>query len=285
MASSRQSFDPKGYWETRLARNPGLLGVGNTSLGNNYNRWLYKLRRRIFLREARSLPLNWIEARVLDVGSGTGFYVRGWQEIGAPSITGSDLTEVAVSRLQQKFTGKEFILLDIGSPLIGRPSPKFDAISAFDVLFHVIDDRRYEAAISNIHAMLVPGGWFIFSDNFLRHPVERAAHQVSRSLADVTSILHKIGFQIVRRRPMFVLMNYPVDTRNRIWKLLWRAFMYPVQRSELLGYVIGGMLYPAEAVLTRLLPEGPSTEIMICRKLSQATNSYTAARFNASTDG
>ena len=60
--------------------------------------------------------------------------------------------------------------LDIGAPLapcfveeLGR----FQAISAYDVLFHIVDDARYERAIQNISALLSPGGVFFFSDLFL----------------------------------------------------------------------------------------------------------------------
>jgi hypothetical protein len=113
-------FDPKAYWETRLANTFALQGVGYRNLGQGYNEWLYRVRRNIFLRAVKSMPLNWSEAHVLDVGSGTGFYVQLWQEIGVVSITGSDLTDVSVAHLQQDFPGKEFLRLDIGS--LVRPS-------------------------------------------------------------------------------------------------------------------------------------------------------------------
>jgi SAM-dependent methyltransferase len=260
-------FEPKTYWETRLANTIGMQGVGYSSLGQRYNEWLYKVRRNIFVRETELLPLNWMEANVLDVGSGTGFYVQLWQEIGVLSITGSDLTDVSVAHLRQKFPGKEFLRLDIGAPIANLGGRTFNAISALDVLFHIVDDERYEAAIANIHAMLRPGGWFIFSDNLLHSSADRTIHQVSRSLEDVTSILTQVGFRIMRRRPMFVLMNYPVDTRSRTLKLLWRAFTFPAVKSELLGGLLGATVYPFESALTRLLREGPSTELMVCQKL------------------
>ena len=116
------------------------------------------------------------------------------------SITGSDLTNVAVAHLRQDFPENEFLRVDIGAPISNLADRKFHAISALDVLFHVVDDRRYEAAIANIHDMLKPGGWFIFSNNVLHSCADRTTHEVSRSIADVTSILGQVGFQIVRRR-------------------------------------------------------------------------------------
>jgi hypothetical protein len=68
-------FDPRAYWETRLAQIDGLQSVGYASLGTNYTEWLYKIRRNILLREVCSLQVHWTEANVLDVGSGTGFFM------------------------------------------------------------------------------------------------------------------------------------------------------------------------------------------------------------------
>jgi len=261
------TLDSKTYWESRLAASPGLEGVGYFGLGRYYNEWLYKVRRRVFRREVRRLGLHPKDVKVLDVGSGTGFYIDQWLEVGVSSVVGSDLTDVSVSRLRQVFSESKIILLDISAPLADPPSEQFDVISAFDVLFHITDDSGYEAAVSNIHSMLVPGGWFLLSDNFLCRVTQRAGHQVSRSLSEIASILQKAGFQIVRRRPMFVLMNYPVDTESRICKLLWAALTFPIYKSEILGYIIGAIVYPAECLLGHCFSEGPSTEIMICRKL------------------
>jgi SAM-dependent methyltransferase len=219
------------------------------------------------------LQVQWTEANVLDVGSGTGFYVQLWQEIGVLSITGSDLTDVAVAHLPQDFPENEFLRVDIGAPIANFAGRKFHAISALDVLFHIIDDRRYEAAIdlppfsARVIIRHPVGGWFIFSDNVTHSCADRTTHQVSRSIADVTSILGQVGFQIVRRRPMSVLMNYHVDTRSQTLKLLWRAFTFSVRKSELWGGLLGATVYPLEMILTGVFREGPSTEIMVCQKL------------------
>jgi SAM-dependent methyltransferase len=270
------SFDPQAYWESRLSSNPGLRGVGFTSLGRNYNQWLYRIRRRVFLREVGSLPIHWRAARVLDVGAGTGFYIQLWGQLGVASVTGADLTSVAVARLRKRFPGNEFLQLDIGAPLDDCLLRSFDIVSALDVLFHIVNDDRYRAAISNIHSLLRPGGWFIFSDQLLHSPTRRAMHQVDRSMGDVMSALEMAGFEVVRRKPMFVLMNYPLDATGRGPAFLWRAVTYPVRKSKLLtgplGEALGAVLYPFEVVLTKFLREGPSTEIVICRKPLQTND-------------
>ena len=259
-------FDPAAYWEERLRKNSGIAGVGYTTLGRCYNQWLYKIRRRVFLRLGNSLKSDWRTARVLDIGSGTGFYIQLWKEMGAGLLEGSDLTEIAVSRLRQKFVGETFHQLDIGGSLSLRGTGCFDVISAIDVFFHIVDDVRYTRACENVYNMLRPGGYFIFSDLLLHGTTQRSLHMVSRSLTEVEELLRTTGFEIVRRVPMFVLMNPPFDSCSQARMFLWRALAYTVRQSEVLGYAFGAALYPLELILTRVMRESPTTEILVCKK-------------------
>ena len=106
----------RSYWEGRLSDAYSLDGVGWRGLGEPFNRWMYRVRRRLFLRRMRPL----VKGRapdVLDVGSGTGFYVERWLELGAGSVTGSDITSTAVERLSARFPGQEFRRLDVSAAM------------------------------------------------------------------------------------------------------------------------------------------------------------------------
>jgi 2-polyprenyl-3-methyl-5-hydroxy-6-metoxy-1,4-benzoquinol methylase len=210
---------------------------------------------------------GWLGKRALDVGAGTGFYVDRWQRLGA-DVTGLDLTDVAVSELARSFPQAAFVRADIGGAPGDIPLAlgTFDAVSAFDVLFHIVDDAAYEQAFRNIAALLKPGGWFFWSDNFLRHPAERVQHQVSRTLAESTRCVTAAGFEVVERVPMFVLMNYPADTTSRLLRGAWTAMVAPAAIAEPVGWALGAALYPLEKLLVSMKRESPSTELMICRK-------------------
>lgn len=266
MKKDPSPFDPKNYWEQRLLNNYDLTGVGHFSLGNAYNSWLYRVRKHVFRNLLSRIPNDGMPASVLDIGSGTGFYIEQWKRAGVRSLAGADLTSVAVKNLQIKYPGAQFYELDITENIIPGKEDQFDVISCFDVLFHIVDDRKYEQAVRNIHAMLRPGGLFLFSDNFLHGGTIRWTHQVSRSLSSIEQILHNTGFSIIDRVPMFVLMNGPVDTRWPGFLALWNIYARILSLSNVIGFAAGALLFPIELLLLHLVRESPTTEIMICRK-------------------
>jgi SAM-dependent methyltransferase len=265
-------FDNRQYWETRLRQHYSLAGVGYVRLGRRYNEWMYRIRGEVFDRVVAKLrdrlPVSSDRAlTVLDVGSGTGFYVERWLRLGA-RVTGLDLTEVAVASLTQRFPAARFVRADIGGAFeeLALAAGSFDAVSAFDVLFHLVDDAQYARAFQNIAALLCPGGWFLWSDNFLHYGTQRVRHQASRPLAESVRLLQAAGLEVTERVPMFVLMNYPADSRSRLARWAWTAMAAPVMLGEPLGWILGAALYPLERALVRTLRESPSTELMLCRK-------------------
>jgi SAM-dependent methyltransferase len=213
-----------------------------------------------------TLLLTGTKGLLATLGSGMGFYLDRWKELGVDQLRGSDFSEVAVSRLEQKYPEIQFTQLDIGDCLPENLRRSQDAVSAFDMLFHIVDDTRYRRAIQNIHAALVEGGWFLFSDLFLHEETKRWEHMVARSLDDVERTLTSAGFRIVSRKPVFALMNIPLDCRNRPYVFLWKVLSRVIQTSDFVGYFAGACLSPLDLYLTRVMHESPTTEIMICQK-------------------
>jgi 2-polyprenyl-3-methyl-5-hydroxy-6-metoxy-1,4-benzoquinol methylase len=260
------AFDPDSYWERRLAEKFASDGVGFGGLSRAFNDWMYRVRRHVFLREVGPLAHGRPDLRVLDVGTGTGFYVERWHEVGVRRVVGSDLTETAVAELRRRYPADDFARFDVGTSDHPFGDRRFEAISAFDVLFHIVDDDRFGAAFGTLFELLEPGGVLVFSDNFLHAPAARGVHQVSRSLEEIEAAVHGAGFEIVRRRPMFALLNAPVDSHSRLLHSSWWLLASLAARGELVGRAVGGLVYPLELALVARLREGPSTELMICRR-------------------
>jgi SAM-dependent methyltransferase len=261
--------NPADYWENRLKKNYGLDGTGFIGLGISYNRWMYKIRRQVVIREVRFLGVDCSNASILDVGSGTGFYLEIWKDLGCKKLSGIDITSTAIENLRIKYPQYEFLRADIGDNLdksYNLFTTKYDLISSIDVLFHIVEDEQYRRAFKNIYDLLRPGGFFIFSENFLHVDSIRSPYQTSRSLHEIEDILSETGFKILKRIPFFVLMNNPVDTNSQLLRNHWKLTTRCIRKGANLGYIIGAFLYPIESILIRLFKEGPSTELMICKK-------------------
>ena len=263
--TSGTSVDPREYWETRLARHYTADGVGYLGLGVPFNKWMYRVRRRVFLDEVRRALPDTSGIEVLDIGSGTGFYVDMWHELGVPRLTGSDLTDVAVENLRRRYPMDQFVQLDIGGRFT-LSDQQITAISMMDVLYHIVDDEHYRKAVANIFQALRPGGLFIFTENFVRDNAVRIPHQASRTLSDIEHTLIQTGFEIVRRRPVFFLMNAPIDSKSRLHRRWWSTLRRAVHKRQAIGEIVGAALYPIELALVSRLLEGPSTELMVCRR-------------------
>jgi SAM-dependent methyltransferase len=263
------SFDPQQYWERRLATSSGLEGVGYLGLGQPFNAWMYRSRRRQFKRLVQAHMVQIKEARVLDVGSGTGEYVRCWQELGAGGVVASDLTSTAVERLKAGHPSLEVRKVDVSSASAELPG-RLNAVSCMDVLFHIVDDEACERAIRNMSSALVPGGFLYISENFVHVDKSDQEHFKLRSLAEYERMITAAGLTIVDRRPMFHLMNAPVDSNSR-WLHLWWSFVIGVcARSHKLGGLLALVVYPLEQLLIKMRKEGVSTELMVCQKSADA---------------
>src|SRR5215475_1642654 len=158
------------FWEQRLTARPDLSGVGHIGFGLVFNEWMYRLRKAVFLRHVRSLNLDFAKSSVLDVGSGVGFWIRVWRSLGVQSLTGSDITAFATQKIAAENPGIRAVQLDIASPSAQETlGAKYDLVSAIDMLYHIVSDENYEAAIANLAASLKSGGHLIITENFLHH--------------------------------------------------------------------------------------------------------------------
>src|SRR5919109_1307398 len=129
-------------------------------------------------RALLSIRSDWRGNHVLDIGSGTGFWIEQWRRLGVDSVVGCDFSTRSVTRLRERWGHRAIHQIDITAhdvPAIGR----FEAVSAFDVFFHIVDDAAYARAWRNVASLLRPGGLFVFTENFLRNEPERRLHLVS----------------------------------------------------------------------------------------------------------
>jgi SAM-dependent methyltransferase len=260
-------FDPQSYWDARHTKRYGPESVGYVGLGVPFNIWMYRVRARVVTRELRKAGIDVARSDVLDIGSGTGFYIDLWERLRAKTITGADFAPFAVRALQEKFPSHRFVELDVTTESLSAALGQFDVISAFDIFYHIIDDERYEQAFRNVKSLLRPEGYFVFSENFLSRQRETSAHQVSRTRAEIAALLEREGFEVVSHAPVFLLMNRPLKSSSRFLAATWRFIERVTANRDRprLGHWLGAALYPIETFCLRFVSTGPSTEMMICR--------------------
>jgi SAM-dependent methyltransferase len=260
-------FDPRAFWEKRHTSAYGPESVGYAGLGVPYNEWMYRVRRHVVERQLRKSHIDLSKRDVLDIGSGTGFYVDLWKRQHVRSVTGSDFAPYAVRALREKFSDARFVELDVTSESLPPQVEQYDVVSAFDILYHIVDDEKYRRAIANIRSVLRPGGYFILSENFLAHTRETGLHQVSRTYAEIVAMLEENGFIVLQRAPVFFLMNRPLKSSSgalaKSWKVIRR--ITAMRERPWLGGWLGALLYPVELASLPFMTTGPSTEMMVCR--------------------
>jgi len=263
----KNMFQPKEYWEKRLKQKYSLQGVGFTKLGLYYNFWLYQIRKAVFFKNIKSLIHKKHYSSVLDIGSGTGFYIPLWQSLNIKKITASDITDYAVAMLKKKYPFADSISLDVGAQINRSMKKKrYAIISAFDILFHIVDNAKYEKAIKNIHELLETNGLFIFTENLVENDSENKTHYRSQNFEYLQNLLQKTGFKIIKKQPVFIMMNYPIAIKSSFIKFMWKLFAFPIYLIPFLGAITGALLYPLELLLLQIVKKGYSTQLIICEK-------------------
>jgi SAM-dependent methyltransferase len=196
------TYQPREFWEQRLSQQFDVRGTGETALSLAYNLACYTLRREVLDRALADQRFDPRGRRVLDVGCGTGFFTSYYVGRGA-QVTGIDIAPTSIATLSGRFPQARFVLADVGEqPVEGR----FDLVNAFDVLYHITDDTRWERAVRHLAAAVEPGGLLLLTDAFSDAP-GLAEHNRMRPLARYRDLLTASGLEAGALRATHVLLN------------------------------------------------------------------------------
>ncbi len=199
-------YIPDEYWAEHFRKRPGLLGTGHRRFTLEYNIKMYEVATEQLQQALARSDVNLTNARVLDVGSGFGYYVNRYLAWGAQAVTGVDLTQQAVDHLKATFPGQEFHQADISEPgwEVGKT---YDLVSAISMIFHIVEPARFRSALTNLCRHVVPGGHLLVVDSFQRQWLPTAPHARLRDLADYRPVLEAEGLELVGLYPMHFLMG------------------------------------------------------------------------------
>lgn len=142
---------------------------------------------------------------VLDVGCGTGFFIKWYLQQGA-TVSGIDITETSIQKLKQLYCC-EFFIQDITDPDY-QPYKEFDIVNMWDVVYHIVEPIAFDQAFDNISRSLKVGGLLLFTDWFgTFSDIRIADHVHARCLDTYQQILPKKGFELVTVCPLYKTLN------------------------------------------------------------------------------
>lgn len=196
------------YWEDRLRADPNLKGTGHRAFDVDYNRILYQAQKDCLELMLAKHEVEIGGKSVLDVGSGTGFYVHLFKEAGARTVTGIDIAETSICYLRETFPDSDFLIGDVGAEEVPVTGP-FEIVSAISVLYHLVDDDRFEQAVAHLTRLVSGGGYLLITDRFTRPLLPSASHARFRPLGLYRTLLLERGVHIVDVLPMYYFLNKP----------------------------------------------------------------------------
>jgi len=207
-----------------------------------------------------------------------GFYLKFYAESGVTQLTGVDLSSVAVARAKEMFPQYHLFQHDITEPL-PIPAKSFDLVTAIDVLYHIVDDLKWEHALDHLCSLIAPNGVFVFTDKFPKRQVYQTfPHVRRRPLEMYAKVLRGHGLTIKAIRPVFVFMDDPLpegeprwlaQTSFAQWRIVNKAIrVFGRWRSvrDVVGLSLGALQYPFEKMAVGLLPRSPNLEMVLAQQ-------------------
>ena len=180
------------------------------------NHWWFTARRRILASVIARIVKPPRDARILEVGAGTGHNLAMLSQFGV--VEASELDDHARTLAEQR----------LGRPVHAAalpdlsmfPSASFDLAALLDVLEHVVDDR---GALGAIHSRLKPGGKLLLTVPanpwmWSAHDVAHHHHRRYRK-SEIAALARDAGFEIELLSPFNSLLFPAVAAARAVGKL------------------------------------------------------------------
>ncbi len=154
-------YDAARYWQDRLSKyGRSLKGVGDEGLTEGENRRMYLQAGQIWLNLCAREGVDFRKARVLEIGCGTGYYTQLLAQQGVRSYVGIDITDVFFPDLKKEYPEFVFLKRDItGDSVDGQ----YDLILMIDVIEHITQPEKLNAALNQVKKCLSSGGVFVLA--------------------------------------------------------------------------------------------------------------------------
>ncbi len=152
-----------------------------------------------FLPQDKDLP-------ILEIGCGSGGFLRSCAEMGHRQVEGIDISPEQVQFCRER--GLEDVVCSDGSSYLEQRDTAYGAIVMSDVLEH-IPREEVHSLLARIHSSLLPGGRLIVRVPNLSNPLNLRTRYV-----DLT---HELGFTLESLAQVFEQHGFQVETVHGLW--------------------------------------------------------------------
>ena len=164
-----QDYNAKKYWNDRHKKYGyhSFRAVGNLALTEDANSAWYESARYIFSGILSELGLDG-NAKILEIGYGTGFYSEIIYKYGFKNYLGVDIVDMHIDNIEKKIPAfrSKFQKYDVGTKIVDYKN--CDLIYLIDVSQHIVNDKKMIFCLkNNVLANLKQGGFFVVTDGLV----------------------------------------------------------------------------------------------------------------------
>ena len=187
--------DNAQYWVDRHKQRRGeIAAVGDIRKSEQENITLYAYKKRYVFEALRALNLTDLAGKnVLDAGCGIGLLSEMLWILGA-NVSGVDVSREAVELAKTRAPDGNF-KQDILSAF--SFDQKFDLIICIDVLYHIIAEDAWKAALNTFKRHMLPGGYCIIMEQLKPEALSPAPHVYFRTRKIYLEATEAIGFKLL----------------------------------------------------------------------------------------
>ena len=252
--------DIRQYWEQRFSGRFDIGSSGHISFNYRYNSYVYRAYVRALRKALREFNIQVAGNRILDLGSGTGFWIDFYSHMHPKAITGIDITKKSVNELQRRYPQYDFKRLDIGATGFEASEP-YDLLNTFDVLYYIIEEGNFERAIKNISKAASPGAYILITDTLVDFlPRKEPVYSKHRAYERYVEVLGRNGVDILKVIPVNYLLKKPLPFAPLYSFAKWQLSKIGFDLEGTIGHI----LYVVDGLVAST--RRSDIKLMVCRR-------------------
>jgi hypothetical protein len=172
-------------------------------------------------------------------------------------------------------TEAAFSVGDIAQPGTIPATGRYTFVSVMNVLLHVVDEGRFDAAVGHVAASVAPGGWLLLAEPALAlaapvTPERPGASSVARPLSRYLGAFEAAGLGLVAVGASTVVAANPIERGDPAFRRFSRAWVSAARwarRGPRWADATGRLLSVVDRVLMRT-GRAPSGKLILLRRAS-----------------